>query len=352
MNTVVALVTGGSGYLASHIIFQLLEEPNTTTIRATVRSMKDTAKIQHLMDRAAEKGKQIEWFQVSNLTDEDAFDEAVKGCTEVYHVASPYFYTAEDHERDIVEPAVKGAKSVLYSCVKHASDTVRRVVFTSSGTAVANFWNIKPDHVYTEEDWNTEANVKTSPYPYSKVMAERAVWEFVEKEKPSFSVTTICAGYILGPPVNYYKKKEDLNTSLKGFHAQLYKMVHEHAVTTQPSPGVIDVRDCARGHILAARSEKAANRRLVLSSTGSIWCIVLKKLQENAIQKLPKDHPLRQKLENLELKMEGDLERTKERTYKCSYEAFSECVPNFGERIPLEQTLLENAVWFEEHGFL
>ena len=84
----IVLVTGGSGYLASHIIHQLLDDASIGKIRATIRNLSDTHKVKHLNDYAESLGKHIEWYQVADLTDDSAFDSAVQGVHIVFHVAS------------------------------------------------------------------------------------------------------------------------------------------------------------------------------------------------------------------------------------------------------------------------
>jgi nucleoside-diphosphate-sugar epimerase len=61
----------------------------------------------------------------------------MEGCDAVIHVASPYIYSAKDPQKEIVDPAVEGAKSVLLAAAK--SPSVKRIVFTSSGGAVIHF---------------------------------------------------------------------------------------------------------------------------------------------------------------------------------------------------------------------
>jgi nucleoside-diphosphate-sugar epimerase len=85
---------------------------------------------------------------------------------------------------------------------------VKRVVITSSFAAIINaskgFW---PDHTYSEDDWNpiTLDEGQESPmlgYRVSKTFAERAAWEFVENEKPNFSIATINPPMVFGPIVS------------------------------------------------------------------------------------------------------------------------------------------------------
>lgn len=79
------LVTGASGFLASHILKALVEQ-GTYRIRATVRQLNDTRKIEPLRKLF---GDQIELVQADLLNQED-WKSAVQGCKFVIHTASPF----------------------------------------------------------------------------------------------------------------------------------------------------------------------------------------------------------------------------------------------------------------------
>ncbi len=74
----------------------------------------------------------------------------------------------------MVDPAVNGTLSAMNAALKHH---VTRIVVTSSINAITD----QPVKRYTEEDWNTLSSLKRNAYHYSKVLAERAAWEFVEQ---------------------------------------------------------------------------------------------------------------------------------------------------------------------------
>jgi dihydroflavonol-4-reductase len=94
----------------------------------------------------------------------------------VMHIASPYQLDVKDPMQDLVIPARSGTLNVLRACQQAG---VKRVVLTSSMAAVTD--SPDPKHTYTEDDWNELSSLKRNPYYYSKVMAERAAWDFVEE---------------------------------------------------------------------------------------------------------------------------------------------------------------------------
>lgn len=175
------LVTGATGYIASWVIKQLLEKGYT--VHATVRDLNKTASVQHLHDIAAKTSGSLKLFQ-ANLLDDGAFDDAMKGCEIVLHMASPFVVTNfKDAIKDIIEPAVLGTENVLNSVNK--TEAVKRVVVTSS---IASTYGDAIDILNTENNqfdeshWNTSSSETHQPYPFSKVAAERKAWEMAEAQ--------------------------------------------------------------------------------------------------------------------------------------------------------------------------
>lgn len=86
------LVTGGSGFIALHIIRSLLNQ--NVKVRTTVRSLKDHSKIDVIKSLSPQKNQNLD-IREADLTDEKPWDEIVKGCNYVLHVASPVFYVRD-----------------------------------------------------------------------------------------------------------------------------------------------------------------------------------------------------------------------------------------------------------------
>lgn len=123
-----ALVTGASGFLATKIILILLERGYHVV--AALRSSAKADAWRQLYPQPAKEG-QVEFVIVPDMQEDGAYDDAVsKDVDVVFHTASPFHFTFEDNERDMLIPARKGALSVLESAAK--APRVKRVVFTSS----------------------------------------------------------------------------------------------------------------------------------------------------------------------------------------------------------------------------
>jgi nucleoside-diphosphate-sugar epimerase len=129
MSTV--LVTGGSGFVGSHSILQLLATGHQ--VRSTVRSPAREADVRAMLkEGGAEPGDRLS-FVVADLGDDAGWREAVAGCEYVLHVASPFPPTIPKNEDELIAPARGGALRVLRASREAG---VRRVVLTSSFAAV------------------------------------------------------------------------------------------------------------------------------------------------------------------------------------------------------------------------
>ncbi len=255
-STAPVCVTGAAGYIASHLIAQLLA--GGYRVRGTVRSLRKEKEkdIAHLraLPGASERLELVE----ADLMKPGSFDTAVAGCEFVMHTASPYSLDAKDPQRDLVDPAVQGTRSVLESCRK--AGTVKRVVLTSSMAAITD--EPDSDHVLTEADWNSKSTLERNPYYLSKTLAERAGWEFVEREKPGFDLVVINPFLVIGPSLS-----AAINTSPQMF-VDLLSGTYPGVMSM--AWGFVDVRDVARAHVLAMEVATASGRYICANQTISM----------------------------------------------------------------------------------
>lgn len=128
----------------------------------------------------------------------------------------------------------------------------------------------RPGYTYSEKDWNptTEQEATQNPtngYRASKTFAEKASWEFLEKEKPNFTISTMCPPLVFGPIVHYLQSLNNLNTSNQRFAALMSGKAKEEL----PPTGTFiwtDVRDLALAHVKAAELPEAANKRFFVTA--------------------------------------------------------------------------------------
>ena len=135
-----------------------------------------------------------------------AFDDALKKHPEVtvfLHTASPFHFNVTDIEKELLTPAVEGTNNALQAIKTHGPQ-IKRVVVTSSYAAVGRFADLAdPSIPATEESWNQSPG--NNHYQIHLLVmlvpkfAEKAAWDFVEKEKPNFTLSVINPVYVFGP---------------------------------------------------------------------------------------------------------------------------------------------------------
>ncbi|XP_074584764.1 dihydroflavonol 4-reductase [Curcuma longa] len=190
----VVVVTGASGYVGSWLVMKLLREGYT--VRATVRDPSNERKIRPLLELPGSEERLTIWK--ADLDEEGSFDEVVKGCEGVFHVATPMDFESKDPENEIIKPTVSGMLSIMRSCKE--AGTVRRVVFTSSAGTVNVQEHQMPE--YDEQSWSDMEfcrRVKMTGWMYfvSKTLAEKAATEFAQKHGIHF--ISIIPTLVVGP---------------------------------------------------------------------------------------------------------------------------------------------------------
>jgi len=274
------LVTGGSGYIATYIMAQLLKQGYS--VRTTVRSLKREKEVRAaLAELGQTTDRELQFFE-ADLTKDTGWAAAVANVTYVLHVASPLPLSTPKDENDLIIPAKEGTSRVLRAA-KNAG--VKRVVITSAfGAAGMGYTVDRNDYVFTEKDWsNLDPAAKLSAYYKSKTLAEKSAWDFIIQEGENLELTTILPVAVMGPA---------LGTKVSGSNQLIAIMLSGHL------PGffdiyfpVIDVRDLAKAHILALETPDAAGERFIISNDESISMkqlgMILKNNLDEAGKKIP-----------------------------------------------------------------
>ncbi|KAJ5171404.1 NAD-dependent epimerase/dehydratase [Penicillium coprophilum] len=254
------LLTGGSGFIAAHIVDILLQHGFDTVV--TVRSEEKGKRIiEAHPDVSKEK---LSYAIVKDVAKDGAFDEAVKSSPPfdyVIHTASPFHFNVQDPVKDFLDPAIKGTTGIL-KAIRDYAPTVKRVVITSSFAAIVN--GKQHPKVYSEKEWNPltweEALDHSQVYRGSKTFAEKAAWAFVEKEKPNFDIATINPPLVFGPVVHYLNSLETINTSNQRMRNLIQGQMKEKIAPTGNFLWV-DVRDVALAHVRAIEVAEAGSQR-------------------------------------------------------------------------------------------
>jgi nucleoside-diphosphate-sugar epimerase len=246
------LVTGGSGYVGTQLIAALLRDGRR--VRATVRSLEREADVRAAVRRGAADDSGLE-VVVADLAADEGWTAAAAGCEEVHHVATPIPAAQPDDPDELIVAARDGTLRAL----RAARDAgARRVVLTSSFAAVG--YSPKPDAEYTEADWTDPDMPGLPAYPRSKTIAERAAWDFIEREGGETELVVVNPTFILGPALT-----TQVRSSLQLTKAMLDGTM---PVVRRQRFGVADVRDVADLHIRAMATPGAAGQRFLALADG------------------------------------------------------------------------------------
>lgn len=275
-NEQTVLVTGGSGFIGSFCVLQLLQQGYN--VRTTVRNLNREAEVRAMMKvGGVDPGDKLSFFEADLLKD-DNWSEAMKNVDYVLHVASPFPMYQPKDENELIIPAQEGTLRVL----RFAHDcNVKRVVQTSSFAAIG-YGHESTQEPFTEETWsNLDGNLK--PYPKSKTLAEKSAWEFVEKEGNGLELSVVNPVGVVGPLLG-----KDLSTSIA-----MLKLLLDGKMAKAPKLmfNFVDVRDVADLHIKAMKDPKAKGERFLATSGDSLSVLeiatILKKNLGEQANKVP-----------------------------------------------------------------
>jgi dihydroflavonol-4-reductase len=258
MSGELVLVTGGSGFVGSHCIVKLLQAGYR--VRTTVRSPGRADEVRALVRAGGAEPGEALTFATADLTADGGWNDAVRDCVYVLHVASPFPTVQPKDENDLLIPAREGTLRVL----RTARDAgVRRVVLTSSFVAIG-YGHPAQDAPFDENTWTNLDGPGVTAYVRSKTLAERAAWDFIDREG-GLELATVNPVGILGPVHG-----SDLSASV-----ELLKSLMDGSVPAAPRTwfGLVDVRDVADLHLLAMTSPAARGERFL--ATGGDFVSVI-----------------------------------------------------------------------------
>jgi dihydroflavonol-4-reductase len=259
MDNELVLVTGGSGFIASHCILQLLQ--SGYRVRTTLRSLRRESEVRAMLKQGgAEPGDRLD-FVSADLSADTGWDEAVAGCTYVLHGASPTPSGSQTLEEDWIRPAVEGVLRVLRVS---RGVGVKRVVLTSAFGAVG--MGHKPHtRPFDETDW-TNLNGNVAPYQKSKTLSECAAWDFITREGGGLELSVINPTAVLGPVLG-----ADYSHSIR----IIQQMMDGLPGVPKINSGFVDVRDVADLHLRAMTHSAAKGERFIAISGNSLWMLDL-----------------------------------------------------------------------------
>lgn len=244
------LVTGATGFVAGWCIARLIQQG--FLVRSTVRSLSKEAAVRAAVGKIVDPGGRLS-LHVADLISDPGWDQAMAGCDYVLHVASPLGGGVAGDRHSLVPAARDGTLRVLRSAVKAG---VKRVVMTSAAATTRP--PLELNRISDETVWADPEDPQFDAYRVSKILAERAAWDFMRAGGSATELTTILPGAVFGPILS------DDNQSSVQIIAGLLR--GRPALVPQLGFWVVDVRDLADLHITAMTSPEAAGERFIAAN--------------------------------------------------------------------------------------
>ncbi|KAJ3540759.1 hypothetical protein NMY22_g4166 [Coprinellus aureogranulatus] len=267
------LITGATGFVGQWVLRTLLDRGYTA--RVVVRSESKNKTLQKIFEEDANK---LEFVVIEDMSKEGAFDEAIAGVDAVAHVATPI--PGEATPEETLRIAQDATVGVLKSALKESGKSVKRIVITSTFATVLTVQD--EPRTYTEDDrtqqpfekWDAGHRDFQTVYPKSKILAERAVEEFLEKHKDEvkFDVTLLNPPFVFGPTYQRVSSVSEFQSTSKfWFESILQKRLEPPMPEANQNPW-IDVRDLGEAHARALeRSEATGYNRILVSEGSFVW---------------------------------------------------------------------------------
>jgi dihydroflavonol-4-reductase len=226
----IALVTGANGFVGCHVVRALIALG--MHVRALVRPS---------ADRRALEGLDYE-LASGDVRDREAVERAVRGCSEVYHVAADYRLWVID-EAPMYAANVEGTRNVISAA--HAAH-VRRIIHTSTVGALG----IGADGL-GREDTPVTLDAMVGPYKRSKFLAEQ---EAVKAANAGIPVVIVNPSTPIGP--HDYKPTPTGRIIVDFLNRRMPAYV-------DTGLNLVAVEDCAAGHLLAAEHGRIGEKYIL-----------------------------------------------------------------------------------------
>ena len=249
------LVTGGTGLVGSHLLFDLLSKGKK--VRALKRKSSNIEMVRttfaYYSEKADELFNKIEWFD-GDMLDPFSLEDALKGIKDVYHCAALVSFKKDDH-KNMQDINIEGTRNLVNACL---DADIRKFCMVSSIAALGSPEEGE-DTVSENTAWSPEE--KRSGYSISKFNSELEVWRGIEE---GLNAVIVNPSIILGPGQWNKGSSQLFSTVAKGL--KYY---------TKGITGYVDVRDVSRSmHELM--ESKIENERFILNGDNCSFEFIFK----------------------------------------------------------------------------
>lgn len=238
------LVTGGTGFIGSHLLFHLANEGEKVKALLRPGSSTDlTAKIfSYYSDDPQELLENIEWVE-GDLLDFFSLVNVLQGIEQVYHIAAAVSFHSNDKEK-VIETNVVGTANLVNAALEQK---VRKLCFVSSIGALGRA--VSKDLVTEETAFQTSS--KNSIYSTSKYESEKEVWRGMAE---GLEVVVVNPSIVVGPG--------NWNAGSPQLFQTMWKGLKFYSVGTN---GFVDVNDVSKALVLLMNGP-FSGERFILSA--------------------------------------------------------------------------------------
>ena len=187
-------------------------------------------------------------FCILDLLDDQGWNDALKGCQYVFHMASPVIPGNVDKDL-VVKPAVEGMTRCLNAAIKNKA---KKFVLTSSYAAI--YGNSK--NKFSDNDWTDLNRKDLMPYEISKTKSEMGMWEIVKNSEYKIEACSINPVLVLGPSVSGV-----ISMSNKQVLSRILRLPFIPNISVP----IVGVKDVANAHLKAMENKNSNGKRFLIS---------------------------------------------------------------------------------------
>ncbi len=259
------LVTGGSGLVGSHLLFDLINSGKKVRVLKREKTSIDLVKkiFAYYTPNSASLLDSIEWV-TGDITDIYSLYDVLDGVDYVYHTAGFVSFNSSD-KQEIMKVNATGTANVVNACLHK---NVKKLCHVSS---IATLGRENNNGIMNEETHWISSN-KNSVYAVSKYNAEREVWRGTAEGLPAVIINP---SIIIGPG-NWDKGS-----------SQLFKQVWDGLkFYTHGVNGYVDVRDVSKC-MIQLMNHPIENSNFIVSSENIDYFTLFSMIAKNLNKKAP-----------------------------------------------------------------
>lgn len=329
------LVTGGTGLVGSHLLYDLCRSGKK--VRALKRANSNVSNVKKVFSYYTANPhdllKNIEWID-ADLLDVYSIIDIMKGAEEVYHCAAMVSFESA-HQAEMLKINIEGTANMVNAALETG---IKRFCHVSSIATLG-----REENGLTHEETYWKSSPDNSVYSISKYGAEREVWRASEE---GLNVVIVNPSLIIGPGNWIQSSSNMFSKAYKGI------MFYSSGIN-----GFVDVRDVSALMIRLMESE-IYNQRFLITSENASFKLFFDMIHQNFKKPVPfikagkimsgfawRAEILRSILTGAPPLITKETARSAHRISKFSNEKITKAFPEY-RFIPLEKSIEETCKLF------